>query len=153
MKYNPENCEEFFKRIRLGLSMTDACAIVGISDETYYAWCKNHLEFLEGVKKARAECKQMCIATIQKASIKSWQAAAWLLERKHPEEFGMRTHQQISGYIERGEDEADKKHRKERVTKRLNEILQEKVAVGANSFEKVYDVSSGEQPSNTEEKK
>lgn len=126
MKYTPENCEEFFKQIRLGLSMKDACSIIDISDETYYNWCKNRLEFLEGVKKAQAQFKQQCLALIKRASVTQWTAAAWLLERKHPDEFGLKTHQQISGTLGRETDE-QVLARKQRVTNRMNELLAEKI--------------------------
>ena len=41
-----------------------------------------------GLKKAEAECKAARIATVLKASEKSWQAAAWWLERRFSDEYG-----------------------------------------------------------------
>jgi hypothetical protein len=35
-------------------------------------------------------CKERNIKIIQRAGIKSWTAAAWWLERKHPDEFAQR---------------------------------------------------------------
>lgn len=131
---SPEITEEICKNIILGLTVRDACLLSDISEETYYRWLKEHTAFRESIEKAKAAFKQRNIAVIAKASLKSWQASAWLLERKMPEEFGLRTKQEISGYLERGEDEADKKARKERVTKRLNEILEEKL--NGKPFEK-----------------
>ncbi len=43
--------------------------------------------FSVALKKAEAECKVARIATILKASEKSWQAAAWWLERRCPDEY------------------------------------------------------------------
>ena len=43
--------------------------------------------FCVALKKAEAECKVARIATILKASEKSWQAAAWWLERRCPDEY------------------------------------------------------------------
>lgn len=47
-----------------------------------------YFEFFEAVKTAEAQAVARSVATIQAASRKSWQAAAWWLERKHPDEWG-----------------------------------------------------------------
>lgn len=44
--------------------------------------------FYERVEKACAEAEHRNVMVIQKASGKSWQAAAWWLERRNPEEYG-----------------------------------------------------------------
>ena len=94
--------EEFDKLLSEGASIVTACDIIGISNKTYYNW-KNKAEeiseakdqkeelflhFLHVIKKARAEFKHKTLKVINRASIDSWQAAAWLLERMYPEEFG-----------------------------------------------------------------
>ena len=60
----------------------------GISYETYRTWQTEKPVFSVAIKKAEAECKAARIATILKASEKSWQAAAWWLERRCPDEYG-----------------------------------------------------------------
>lgn len=47
-------------------------------------------EFSEAIKKAETRCKQTYIGVIKKASEKTWTAAAWWLERKYHEEFGLK---------------------------------------------------------------
>lgn len=145
-KYNDQITEEICKNIVLGLTVRDACLLANICEDTHYRWLKEHKEYSEAIEKARAAFKQRNITVIATASIKSWQAAAWLLERKMPDEFGLRTKQEISGFLERGEDEADKKSRKERVTKRMNEILQETLAKTGTTEKKpeITTDSSGE---------
>ena len=46
------------------------------------------VQFLERVKKARAEAVAVAIANISRASRRDWPAAAWWLERMHPDEYG-----------------------------------------------------------------
>lgn len=60
----------------------------GISYETFRTWQTEKSAFSVALKKAEAECKAARIQTILKASEKSWQAAAWWLERRCPDEYG-----------------------------------------------------------------
>ncbi len=60
----------------------------GISYETFRTWEKEKSVFSVAIKKAEAECKVARIQTILKASDKSWQAAAWWLERRYGDEYG-----------------------------------------------------------------
>ena len=60
----------------------------GISYETFRTWQTEKSVFSVAIKKAEAECKVARIQTILKASKKSWQAAAWWLERRCPDEYG-----------------------------------------------------------------
>ena len=89
MKYGPEMTHEISTLLSNGSGRVDACALVDISYETFTQWMKI-AEFSEAIKKAEATCKQRNITIIQKAAIKTWTAAAWWLERKHPDEFGLR---------------------------------------------------------------
>ena len=60
----------------------------GITYETFRTWENEKSVFSVALKKAEAECKAARIATVLKASEKSWQAAAWWLERRCPDEYG-----------------------------------------------------------------
>lgn len=73
-----------------GSNRTDAVALAGISYETFTVWMRERPEFAESIKKAEAVCKQRNITIVQKAAVTTWQAAAWWLERKHPNEFGLK---------------------------------------------------------------
>ena len=79
-----------------GMSNKDICMAVGIHEATLYRWlnkpsCKLHRALGEEFKKAEARYKQELLDTIRGAALAKrqyWTAAAWLLERKYPEEFG-----------------------------------------------------------------
>ena len=59
----------------------------GISQDTFGRWRKQSADFAEALKKAEAEAIARNVALVQKAAGGSWQAAAWWLERRHPNDF------------------------------------------------------------------
>lgn len=69
---------------------------VGIHEATLYRWLNKpsarlHRVLSEEFKKAEARYKQELLDTIRGAALAKrqyWTAAAWLLERKYPDEFG-----------------------------------------------------------------
>lgn len=79
-----------------GLSNGDIICALGIHESTFYRWIsepKNRLqrELSEGLKKEEAEFKHTLLTTIRAAALarnQYWTAAAWLLERKYPDEYG-----------------------------------------------------------------
>lgn len=46
-----------------------------------------YFQFVQAIKKARSEAMDRNVEIIQTAAKKTWQAAAWYLERQFPEEF------------------------------------------------------------------
>ena len=79
-----------------GMHNKDICAAVGIHEATLYRWlnkpsCKLHRALGEEFKKAEARYKQELLESIRETALSKpryWTAAAWLLERKYPDEFG-----------------------------------------------------------------
>ena len=79
-----------------GLSNGDIVCALGIHESTFYRWIgepKNRLqrELSEGLKKEETEFKHTLLTTIRAAALarnQYWTAAAWLLERKYPDEYG-----------------------------------------------------------------
>lgn len=73
---------------------------IGISEATFYRWlqkptCKLHRALKESLKRAEAECKGELLETIKATATREknpqWTAAAWLLERKYPDEYAQTT--------------------------------------------------------------
>jgi hypothetical protein len=89
VKYSPEIIKEICKYVEQGSFHEDAALLAGIAESTFYEWKKKG-EFSEALKKAELKCKQRNIQHIQKAAKTTWQAAAWWLERKHQEQFGLK---------------------------------------------------------------
>ena len=91
-KLTPEVQADLVQAIRLGATRELACDYVGISTTTLYRWLQQgdvaedgpYREFRDAIKKAEGRGAVEALARIQTAAKDgSWQAAAWLLERRH----------------------------------------------------------------------
>ena len=79
-----------------GLSFELAAASVGVHRRTFYDWRKKSRAAKSGlfkalydaIEQADAVFIQRSVAAIQAHGKLSWQAVAWILERRHPELFG-----------------------------------------------------------------
>lgn len=99
-KFNPETCHKIIQAIKQGNYQKTAAALAGIDESTYYRWVERgkeaksgkYCEFYKSIKKAEEFAKAYYLQQIREAaeSKKHWQAAAWYLERKFPDEFGRR---------------------------------------------------------------
>ena len=98
-KLTPELQESFCEAIENGDSILGACGYVGISEQTYYNWINRaeeaktrtkFVKFKEAVDKAKAKALHNFEQVITRASMEQWQAAAWMLERRHPNLYGKR---------------------------------------------------------------
>lgn len=96
MKYGKVITEEIARYLAQGVGRCDSSELSGISFETFTQWMKKP-DFSEAIKKAEASCKHRNIALIQKAALTTWQAAAWWLERKYPNEFALKHKLEHSG--------------------------------------------------------
>jgi transposase len=69
-----------------GVSVVELCDVLGISRATYYRHLKADEDFAHQVRRARALVSVDLLRVIQEA--RDWRAAAWLLERRYPDEWG-----------------------------------------------------------------
>ena len=96
-----EPIEKFFQAVKLGMNNLRACEFAGFSDKVLYRWINIgeadleegretiHSEFVETLKKARAECQAFHLQNVIRAGQNgNWQASAWILERIFPSSFG-----------------------------------------------------------------
>ena len=88
--------EAIYRGIRLGLAYDRAAQLAGITPRTFYSWKAKgiakkapiYIQFLHELKKAEIEGEAAAINEIVKASRKgTWQASAWLLERRFPDRW------------------------------------------------------------------
>lgn len=116
-KLTPELQEALCTFIRQPMAATHAAARVGISETTYFRWMAEGADddgpqelrdFREAVTRAKADAFEKLLAPIMRAGSGymttklsasgkaveveefDWRAAAWLLERMAPDEFGNR---------------------------------------------------------------
>lgn len=113
-KYTPERVEKILQLLASGSTRKAAAESNGISQETFSEWITKKLDFLDDVKKAEAQAESAMALIIQKAArgykvLKtktvnrdgvitletvethefSWQAAAWWLERRRKDDYGL----------------------------------------------------------------
>jgi hypothetical protein len=82
--------------LRSGLSYKDVCGLCRISDETLRLWRAQKPEVRAAIEQAEAECVMDCLKAINGAARDGdWRAAAWVLERRFPDDFGRRERQKI----------------------------------------------------------
>src|SRR6266446_2860070 len=88
-KFSAEVQERIVEAIKAGNYLETAAQSAGVSYQTLNEWIKHgeaeskgaFREFAEAVKKARAFAEARAVRVIRDAAPKTWQAAAWWLER------------------------------------------------------------------------
>ena len=99
LKLTNKLVEQIVELKRDGLCDADIIAAIGVNPSTFYRWLKDGENAKSGVKrtlfeelkKAEALYKKSLLTTIKSAAMSRaqyWTAAAWLLERKYPMEYG-----------------------------------------------------------------
>lgn len=97
-KYTEETVKTIIDAVLQGVPYRHAAAIAGISEDTFHDWKVKKPEFSEAIKGAEGKAVAGRLARIRQAEPDHWQAAAWWLERKYPQEFGKTVQEnQITG--------------------------------------------------------
>lgn len=126
-KLNDERKKTICDSIILGMPYTQACAIADVTYTTFRVWInrgedemervmntprttirkseKKYVDLVNEVEHAKSKCMQNHLAMITKASKDgTWQASAWMLERRYPGDFGrkdrLETKQEIHGSVD-----------------------------------------------------
>lgn len=97
-KHSPEVERLIVSLLEAGNTVETAAGAAGISPETFYDWMRRGLRdgkrdakfraFRAAVEQARSMAEATLVTRISKAAANgSWQAAAWLLERRSPEQW------------------------------------------------------------------
>lgn len=99
LEESPKVAEDFLVAVRAGNYLHVAAAFAGLSKETPIEWRKRgardlrkgqdtvYAKFAQAVDQALAHAEVHSVAAIRSATKENWQAAAWLLERRHPDRW------------------------------------------------------------------
>lgn len=97
-KFTPENVDRVLEGIRSGLPIHLACSAAGVAETQFYEWQRGEYprgsdkrlkeQFQEELTRAKGESALRNIDIISKAANADWRAAAWILERRFPQDFG-----------------------------------------------------------------
>ncbi len=97
-KLTPELSKELCKYLTLGMSPPKAAEMCGVHRNTMRYWLRrgekewldkssHYAAFLRDVNTATAACMRRGLLLVNQAAADDWKPAAWLLERRFPNEF------------------------------------------------------------------
>jgi transposase len=90
-KFTPPVRQRILDAIALGLTHEQAATSAGIDRETLWAWRKAKPAFSDELEKAAIAGMSARLERIQMAAHEgNWQADAWWLERRFPDQWGKR---------------------------------------------------------------
>jgi transposase len=102
-KYSQEVQDRIVTAIKMGCTFELAANYGGISTTTFYEWINTNPDFADAIKGAEGQAAVNWLTLIEKAALPnedgtggSWQAAAWKLERRYPQQYG-RQIQEVQG--------------------------------------------------------
>jgi hypothetical protein len=96
-KLTPAAHRALVKAIGAGVPYKFAAAAANCSEASVYSWLSRArkpdadpilVKLLEDIKAAEAQAVEMRLKQITAAGEKQWQAHAWVLERRFPDQFG-----------------------------------------------------------------
>lgn len=94
-KLTKERFTSILQAIEEGQTITSACQAAKIGRSTFYRELDADRDKRDTIKKAEAQRDQMitdeAVSAIHGAFSEDWRAAAWWLERNHPDRYSLRT--------------------------------------------------------------
>jgi hypothetical protein len=110
LKLNKELIDKAHRLISEGHYAVVVCAYLGITEACYYMWIQKakahieegkntiYVEFFKSINEAEAKAEMRHLQNIAKAATDgTWQASAWMLERKHRNRWSTKQEVQLSG--------------------------------------------------------
>lgn len=103
-KLTPELEARIVAAIERGATRDTAAQEVGVNERTVYRWMARgrkqaalaqFRQFRQAIKRAEAQAVLHFVGIIRDAAPKSWQAAAWWLERRYPLDWGRRESEEL----------------------------------------------------------
>jgi len=95
--FTPRTIQKLEKLFEEGNTIDDACAIVGVSTDSYNNYLTDNQKFREKMERAHAYARQAHLNNIKIAGEKDWRASAWFLERTAPKSYGQKAIEPAEG--------------------------------------------------------
>jgi len=90
-KLTDEVRKKIIGALQVGATHRIAASFVGVDLSTFQDWLAKIPEFADACRSAESSGSLSCLSSIRTAATSGvWQAGAWLLERRHPDEYGRR---------------------------------------------------------------
>lgn len=88
--------QKLTRAIALGATYELACQSAGIAYQTFRQWMLKgeaaqtgeYRDFVEAVRASEGRGAVLKLGKIDRAALDDWRAAAWILERRYPKQFG-----------------------------------------------------------------
>jgi hypothetical protein len=91
-KLNDSVREKLCQAVAAGCTLKDAAALAEISTSSLARYREQDPTLAAALRVAQGQAAVACVLILRKAAQEGdWRAAAWWLERRHPEEWGRRT--------------------------------------------------------------
>ncbi|MBL9179715.1 MAG: hypothetical protein JNM65_16755 [Verrucomicrobiaceae bacterium] len=103
---NPTRQAALLEAIEQGMPLKQAAAVAGMSYDTLNHWQKRgenesappeYCQFYQQLRRSQAIAMQVHVSSICDAAKRDWRAAAWMLERRFPEDFARTQQLEHSG--------------------------------------------------------
>lgn len=116
-KLTPDVQERICATVRAAGTLREAALVCDVSERSVMSWMekgrrrkgRRYVQFLQAVKKAKAERVLALEATIRKSSKEEWTAAAWLLERTEPKRYALRVRVHVEEELASAIDRLEKR--------------------------------------------
>src|SRR5260221_313994 len=89
-KFNADVQQRICEAVELGATYEDAAEYVGIAYETLRDWSNKNPVFSAALRASVGKATLGWLELIERAAVDDWRAAAWKLERRHPQRWGPR---------------------------------------------------------------
>ena len=104
-KKNQATLDGILKAIRIGITFERAAELHRVSRATIYRWRNEDPEFDKDVLEAVVYSEAILLQRINDKTADDWKAAAWILERRHPEQYSQRREIDVTVTKSDGRDE------------------------------------------------
>ena len=104
-KKNQATLDGILEAIRIGITFERAAELHRVSRATIYRWRNEDPEFDKDVLEAVVYSEAILLQRINDKTADDWKAAAWILERRHPEQYSQRREIDVTVTKSDGRDE------------------------------------------------